>query len=167
MVVFNHRNFFFKHHDHFFHRGNGRFFSRDGVGRGNFFGTSATTNRSVAGLQRRSIQSPSVLRANRNSAGGSSVGLTVPRMSSRFATRQGNVIAQRNLTVSPPIGIRSTFGSQSQIMRVSGQQFATAPQIGSMGRSFGTVRGFAMSGTSAGWGHHGGSFGGGHGGGHR
>jgi hypothetical protein len=163
VVVFNHRNFFFKHHDHFFHRGNGRFFSRDGVGRGKFFGTPPTTNRSVAGLQRRSIQSPSVLRANRNSAGGSSVGLTAPRMSSRFATRQGTVIARRNSTVSPP----TTFGSRSQIMRVSGQQFATTPQIGSMGRSFGTVRGIAMSGTSAGWGHHGGSFSGGHGGGHR
>ena len=168
VVVFNHRNFFFKHHDHFFHHGNGRFFSRDGSGRGNFFGTSAMTNRSVAGSQRRSIQSPSVLRATRNSAGGSSVGLTAPRMSSRFAARQGNVIAQHNLTVSPPI----TFGSRSQIMRVPGQQFSAAPQIGSMGRSFGTVRSLAMSGTigpspSAGVGHHGGSFGGGHGGGHR
>src|SRR6478752_599737 len=75
VVVFNHRNFFFKHHDHFFHHGNGRFFSRDGSGKGNFFGMSATTNPSVAGLRRGSIQSPSMLRVKRTSTGGSSVGL--------------------------------------------------------------------------------------------
>ena len=172
VVVFNHRDFFFKDHDHFFHHGNGRFFPRDGSGRGNFFGMSATTNPSVAGLRRGSIQSPSMLRVKRTSAGGSSVGLTAPRMSSRFTTRQGNVIAQRNVTVIPSMGVHSTFGSQSQIMRVSGQQFSATPPISSMGRSFGTVHSFAMSGTiapspSAGGGHHGGSFGGGHGGGHR
>src|SRR6476660_209557 len=94
VVVFNHRNFFFKHHDHFFHHGNGRFFSRDGSGKGSFFGMSATRDPSVAGPRRGNIQSPSVLRATRTSRGGS-VGPTAPRMSSRFATRQGNVIGQR------------------------------------------------------------------------
>ena len=168
VVVFNHRNFFFKHHDHFFHHGNGRFFSRDGGGRGSFFGMSATRDPSVAGPRPGNIQSPSVLRATRASRGGS-VGLTAPRMSSRFATRQGNVIAQRNV-VSPPMVVGPTFGSRSRTMNVS--QFSPTPQTGSMGRSFATVHSFAMSGpmipsSSAGGAHHGGSFGGAHGGGHR
>jgi hypothetical protein len=168
VIVFNHRDFFFKHHDHFFHHGNGRFFSRDGGGRGSFFGMSATRDPSVAGPRPGNIQSPSVLRATRTSRGGS-VGLTAPRMSSRFATRQGNVIAQRNV-VSPPMVVGPTFGSRSRTMNVS--QFSPTPQTGSMGRSFGTVHSFAMSGpmipsSSAGGAHHGGSFGGAHGGGHR
>ena len=168
VVVFNHRNFFFKHHDHFFHHGNGRFFSRDGGGRGSFFGMSATRDPSVAGPRPGNIQSPSVLRATRASRGGS-VGLTAPRMSSRFATRQGNVIAQRNV-VSPPMVVGPTFGSRSRTMNVS--QFSPRPQTGSMGRSFGMVHSSAMSGpvipsSSAGGAHHGGSFGGAHGGGHR
>ena len=165
VVVFNHRNFFFKHHDHFFHHGNGRFFSRDGSGKGSFFGTSATTNRSVAGPRPGHIQSPSVLRATRTSRGGS-VGLRdAPRMSGRFVTRQRNTIVQRNFTVGPSMGARSTLSSRRGMAIGSGQQFSSTPQVGSRGRSFGTVHSFAMSGamipsSSAGGAHHGGSFGG-------
>src|SRR4029077_3918903 len=169
VVVFNHRDFFFKHHDHFFHHGNGRFFSRDGSGKGSFFGTSATTNRSVAGPRPGNIQSPSVMRDTRKSRGGS-VGLRdAPRMSGRFVTRQRNTIVQRNFTVGPSMGARSTLSSRREMAIGSGQQFSATPQVGSMGRSFGMVHGSAMSGpmipsSSAGGAHHWGSFGG-HGGG--
>jgi len=155
----------------FFHHGNGRFFSRDGSGKGSFFGTSATTNRSVAGPRPGHIQSPSVLRATRTSRGGS-VGLRdAPRMSGRFVTRQRNTIVQSNFTVGPSMSARSTLSSRREMAIGSGQQFSSTPQVGSRGRSFGTVHSFAMSGTmipssSAGGAHHGGSFGG-HGGGHR
>ena len=112
VVVFNHRDFF-RHHDHFFHDHNDRFFHRDRNGRffngsefgtqhndasrGNFFGMSATTNPSVAGSRRESFHKASVLTAKSTSTGGS-VGLTAPRMSRRFAIRQGNTIVQRNFT---------------------------------------------------------------------
>jgi hypothetical protein len=112
---------------------------------------SATTNPSVAGSRRESFHKASVLTAESTSTGGS-VGLTAPRMSRRFAIRQGNTISQRNFTVGPSVGARST-------LRVSGQQFSPTPQIGSMGRSFGTAPSSARFGMIGG--HRRSGFGGG------
>ena len=172
VVVFNHRDFF-RHHDHFFHDHNDRFFHRDRNGRffngsefgtqhndasrGNFFGMSATTNPSVAGSRRESFHKASVLTAKSTSTGGS-VGLTAPRMSRRFAIRQGNTIVQRNFT-GPSMGARSTLSPRSQMMRVFGQQFSPTPQTGSMGRSFGTAPSSARFGMIGG--QHRSGFGGG------
>ena len=90
------------------------------------------------------LHKASVLTARSRSTGGS-VGLTAPRMSGRFVTRQRNTIVQRNFTVGPSMGARSTLRSRRQMAIGSGQQFSSTPQVGSMGRSFGTVPRFAMS----------------------
>jgi hypothetical protein len=181
VVVFNHRNFF-RDHDRFFHGENDRFFDRDRNGRffnggefgarhndgdrGRFFGMSATTNPSMAASSRDSFHKASVQTARSRSTGGS-VGLTAPRMSGRFVTRQRNTIVQRNFTVGPSMGARSTLSSRRQMAIGSGRQFSSTPQVGSRGRSFGTAPRFAMSRmsashVSAGGGRHGGGFRGGH-----
>ena len=173
VVVFNHRHFF-RDHDHFFHRDrNGRFFNGGEFGarhndgdRGRFFGMSATTNPSMAASSRDSFHKASVLTARSRSTGGS-VGLTAPRMSGRFVTRQRNTIVQRNFTVGPSMGARSSLSSRRQIAIGSGRQFSSTPQVGSRGRSFGTAPRFATSGlsashVSAGGGRQGGGFRGGH-----
>jgi hypothetical protein len=168
VVVFNHRDFFFKHpdgKDRFFNRDrNGRFFNgREFDAHGKFFGLSAMTNPSVAASRRERSRKALVRTAEGTSTGGG-VGLTGPRMSRRVATRQGNTIVQRDFTVGPSISARSALSSRRQITSVSGQQFSSTPRVDSRARS---LSGTIASPVSAGGGRRGGGFGGGHRGGHR
>jgi hypothetical protein len=140
VVVFNRD---FRHRNRFFHDRKGRFFDHDQKGRffaGNkfgarrdgrgrekeFFGLSATTN-SPAGAIRRESFGQAVVRR------GGGADLIGPRMSRRFATRQGNTIVQRDFTIGASMGPRSIMRSQAQMMSLSGRQFSRS-QVNSVRR---------------------------------
>ena len=167
VVVFNRD---FRHRNRFFHDRKGRFFDggkkgrffaasqfdarRDGRGSGKFFGLSATTNSSAGAIRRESFGKAVVRTAGRASGGGAD--LIGPRMSRRFATRQGNPIVQRNFTIGASMGARSISSSQAQMMSVSGRQ-VSRPQAGSVRR--GPISGLNVSPGSASPGRPGASFG--------
>jgi hypothetical protein len=146
VVVFNrdfrHRNRFFNHRrERFFDRDRkGRFFNpsafnarRDGRGSGRFFGLSATTNSSAVASRREGFGN-AVVRTARETGRGGGADLLGPRISRRVATRQGNTIVQRDLTLGASTGARSILSSQAQMRSVSGRQFSR-PQAGSVRRS--------------------------------
>ena len=146
VVVFNrdfkHRNRFVNDgKERFFDRGKkGRFFDasgfntrRDGRGSGKFFGLSATTNSSAGAIRRESF-GKAVVRTPSETTRSGGVDLIGPRMSRRFATRQGNPIVQRDFTIGASMGARSIWSSQAQMMSVSGRQFSR-PQADSVRRS--------------------------------
>jgi hypothetical protein len=168
VVVFNrdfrHRNrFFHDRKERFFDRDKkGRFFAgsgigarRDGRGSGKFFGLSGTTN-SWAGASRRESFGKGVVRTARETPRGSGADLIGPRMSRRFATRQGNPIVQRDFAIGASMGARSRLSSQAQMMSVSGRQFSR-PQVNSVRRS--PISGLNVSPGSASPGRPGASFG--------
>ena len=171
MVVFNrdfkHRNRFFNDRkERFFDRDKkGRFFDasefdarRDGRGSGKFFGLSATTNSSAGAIRRESF-GKAVVRTARETPRGGGADLIGPRMSRRFATRQGNTIVQRDFTIGASMGARSIWSSQAQMMSVSGRQFSR-PQADSVRRS--PISGLNVSPGPASPGRTGASFGAGH-----
>jgi hypothetical protein len=154
VLVFNDRDFFFRHPNRFFNRKRiGRFFNgsefaaqRDGNGRAKFFGLSATTNPSMATLRRESFRRALVrnTRATLTDGGVARIG---PSMSRRISTGQGNRIGWRDFTVGPSVRARPTLSSPRQMTSVSGQQFSSRPQVGRMGRS--SPRGMVTSPASA------------------
>ena len=162
VVVFNRD---FRHRNRFFHDRKGRFFDhdqkgrffagnrfgarRDGRGSGKFFGLSARTNSSAGAIRRESFGKPVVRR-------GGGAGLIGPRMSRRFATRQGNTIVQRDFTIGASMGARSVMRSQAQMMSVSGRQFSRS-QVNSVRR--GPISGLNVSPGTARPGRPGASFG--------
>ena len=148
VVVFNHRDF--KHRNHFFNDRKerffdgdkkGRFFSgskfdarRDGRGSGKFFGLSATTNPSTGAIRQESFGKAVV----RGRGGGAD--LIGPRMSRRFATRQGSPIVQRDFTIGASMGSRPILSSQSQMMSVPdgnfrGRRSIRCGEVPSLGRT--------------------------------
>jgi hypothetical protein len=171
VLVFNHRDFFFRHHDRFFNDGKDHFFNRDRIGRffhgsefnaqrdgrrrAKFFGLSAMTNPSLAASRRERVRQSLVRTRGTSTNGG--VDLIGPSMSRRIATRQANTIRRRDFTVGPSIGARSTLSSRRHIMSGSGQQFSSRPQVGSMRQS--SMPGMITSPASASWGRHGGGLG--------
>jgi hypothetical protein len=168
VVVFNrdfrHPNRFFNHRkERFFDRDKkSRFFTgskfdarRDGRGSGKFFGLSATTNSSAGAIRRESF-GKAVVRTARETPRGGGADLIGPRMSRRFATRQGSPIVQRDFTIGASVGPRPISSSQAQMMSVSGRQFSR-PQAGSVRRS--PVSGLNVSPGSASPGRAGASFG--------
>jgi hypothetical protein len=162
VVVFNRD---FRHRHRFFHDRKerfidrdkkGRFFDarefgarRDGRGSGKFFGLSATTNSSTRAIRRESFGDAVVRR-------GGGADLIGPRMSRRFATRQGNTIVQRDFTIGASRGARPILSSQAPIMSASGRQFSR-PQAGSVRR--GPISRLNVSPGSASPGRPGASFG--------
>jgi hypothetical protein len=164
VLVFNDRDLFFRHHDRFFNRNRiGRFFNgsefearRDGKGGAKFFGLSATTNPSVAASRRESFRR-AVVRTPRGTSPDGGVGLRGPSMSRRIPTRQGNTIGRRAFTVGASVSARRSLSSPRQMTSVSGRQFSSRPQVGTMGRS--SMRGAVTSPVSAGGGGHGGGLG--------
>jgi hypothetical protein len=168
VVVFNrdfrHRSRFFKDRkDRFFdHDKKGRFFDssgigarRDGRGSGKFFGQSGTINSSASAIRRESF-GKGVVRTAREMPRGVGADLTGPRMSRRFATRQGDPTVQRDFAIGASMGARSS--SQAQMMSVSGRQFSR-PQVNSVRRS--PISGLNLSPGSTSPGRPGASFGGG------
>ena len=170
VVVFNRD---FKHRNRFFHDRKARFFDgdkkgrfftgskfdarRDGRGSGKFFGLSATTNPSAGAIRQESF-GKAVVRTARETPRGGGADLIGPRMSRRFATRQGSPIVQRDFTIGASMGTRSIRSSQAQMMSVPGRQFSRA-QVNSVRR--GPISGLNVSPGSASRGRPGASFGGG------